>query len=490
MHLPYGEHTLTIIAKDTAMNSTEHRVHFSLVEEKKSFSIFSNKEVLFRKDGNVMPLYCTAIGNVISKNWSCIISDNMGKVHYEDSVNFLTAGYCKGFKWDGNSQTTNERVPLGIYTLSISCSDSLGGTYTQRQEFVVNEDAVNSYLVQEADYSKQLSVDSLPLRYSFKDGKFYFAMKGYQGKVEGAKLKIKKGNEVFFECEVEDAQNIVWDGCKQDGTSILFTGEKYSAEIELEDEEEKVFATEVKVPLILGEWEGNRRRVIVDSIHFPGYEVDVLKAKQYFTSNGQNLKKTADAVLESLKDGNVLVIVGNANYTTYPDAKKMKSEDELLNDISLKRAEMIKLIFMFYGVSEKQIKVEGNGGKNFVVLPTAKDNWKNRRVEFFIEGRTEEKNEEKVESVNELLEDKTKEDDEMQEDIDEESDDEMQEDINEESDDEIEENMNKESDDEMEKDINEESDNEIEKDIDEESDDEMEEDIDEKSKDEENDEEI
>ena len=79
------------------------------------------------------------------------------------------------------------------------------------------------------------------------------------------------------------------------------------------------------------------------------------------------------------------MIVGNANYTTYPNATRMSLEDALLEDISLKRAQMIKLIFMFYGVSETKIKVEAQGGKNFIVPPNNKESWKNRRVEFFVE---------------------------------------------------------------------------------------------------------
>ena len=60
-------------------------------------------------------------------------------------------------------------------------------------------------------------------------------------------------------------------------------------------------------------------------------------------------------------------------------------EDSLLEEISLKRAQMVKLIFMFYGIDEKQIRVEANGGQASVVAPNDKDNWKNRRVDFFIE---------------------------------------------------------------------------------------------------------
>ena len=135
----------------------------------------------------------------------------------------------------------------------------------------------------------------------------------------------------------------------------------------------------------MGELEENRRRVIVDSIYFAGYEVDVLKGEQYFTSNGKSLKNTAEAILKELGEDRTLVIVGNANYTTYPNATRMSLEDALLEDISLKRAQMIKLIFMFYGVSETKIKVEAHGGKNFIVPPNNKESWKNRRVEFFVE---------------------------------------------------------------------------------------------------------
>ena len=50
-----------------------------------------------------------------------------------------------------------------------------------------------------------------------------------------------------------------------------------------------------------------------------------------------------------------------------------------------KRAEIVKKILVFYGIQEKCIKIKSNGGKNPIVQPNSHDNWKNRRVELFIE---------------------------------------------------------------------------------------------------------
>ena len=379
-HLPYGKHSITIIAKDSALNRTEMQLDFELVKDPFKFLVFSNKEILFRKDGNVIPLYYTAIGNVSSEYWSCAIRDDNGVLHYSDNIRQEKKGYCNGFRWDGISQVTNQRVPVGSYTVSISCSDSLGATYTQIGNFVVSEDLnenITPYISEEPDEE--------PLRAVFRDGAFHFEMKYYKGAIEGAKLNIKKGDDVVFECDVENAKDIVWNGCNNEGVPVISTSDEYLASVVFEDEENTELSVNIKAPLILEESENNRKRVIIDSIYFPGYEVDVLKADQYFTSNGQSFKKLAEALQKTLKKDDVLVIVGNANYTTYPDKTKMFYEDSLLEEISLKRAQMVKLIFMFYGISEKQIRVEANGGQASVVTPNDKDNWKNRRVDFFIE---------------------------------------------------------------------------------------------------------
>lgn len=387
-HLPYGEHTVTIIAKDSALNSTEKNLKFKLVKDPFRFSIFSNKEVIFNKDGRIMPLYFTAIGDVSSDTWSCSIKDGDGKEHYSETIHLGKSSYCKGFSWNGLSQITKTKVNTGAYTVSISCSDAIGNSYTQTEQFIVSE---GGYAGQDSTIpTPQIfnfnSSASQSLQYSFKDGAFHFAMKGYDGSVEGASLNIKKGEELVFKTDVENAKDIIWDGNNLNEEYILSTGDEYRAEVIFDDEEEaSVFASDVKVPLILGELEENRRRVIVDSIYFAGYEVDVLKGEQYFTSNGKSLKNTAEAILKELGEDRTLVIVGNANYTTYPNATRMSLEDALLEDISLKRAQMIKLIFMFYGVSETKIKVEAQGGKNFIVPPNNKESWKNRRVEFFVE---------------------------------------------------------------------------------------------------------
>ena len=61
-----------------------------------------------------------------------------------------------------------------------------------------------------------------------------------------------------------------------------------------------------------------------------------------------------------------------------------KEKDELIM-LAEKRAEIVKKILVFYGIQENRIKIKSNGGENPIVQPNAHDNWKNRRVELFIE---------------------------------------------------------------------------------------------------------
>ena len=53
------------------------------------------------------------------------------------------------------------------------------------------------------------------------------------------------------------------------------------------------------------------------------------------------------------------------------------------------RVKIVKKILVFYGLPEDKIVVIANGGDNYEVEPNSLENWKNRRVEFFIETKEE-----------------------------------------------------------------------------------------------------
>lgn len=382
VHLSYGDHEITIIALDSAMNRSELSLGFTLKKNPFNYSIFSNGEVLFRKDGSVKNLrYC--VNGVQSNFWETTIKDDKGIVHYSEDLSLHENGYCKIFEWNGFSENLKNKVSEGVYTVFVTCKDAEGSSYTQSEQFVVSEEKTRvEYIVKEV-------MNEQPLSVFFEDNAFHLKMAGHYGKIQGAKLVIRKGKSLVFSSDVENAQDIIWNGFNNDGAYVFSTGDEYEARIEGVQGEE--FFSNIKVPLIFGKLENGRKKIISSLIYFSGYEFDALKQDQYFSSNGQSMKKISEVILKALKPNDTLIILGHANYTTYPDKQEMMHEEKELKDISLKRANAIKQLFMFYGVPEKKIKIEGCGGKAFLVPPDSKDNWKNRRVEFFIESNEEAK---------------------------------------------------------------------------------------------------
>ncbi|MGP1415728.1 MAG: hypothetical protein ACTTJ6_07385 [Treponema sp.] len=375
-YLPYGRHEIMIIAKDTAMNRREVYLDFELKKNPHDFSIFSNKEVVFKKDGSVKPLQYCGIG-VQSNFWKATIKDSNGIVHYSEEVDLGKNEHSKVFEWDGFSENLNKKVNEGFYTIFLTCKDAEGSTYTQSDQFAVSEEKTKvEYIVKNVSNIPPISV-------SFRDDTFHLKMRDYYGKLDGAKLNIKKDDKIIFSTDILNAQDIVWDGFDEDGNYLLSTGDEYEASVEGLSENE--FYSKLKAPLIFKKLDNGRKQIVASSIYFSGYEVDALKQDQYFAPNGQTMKKITEVILRALKPQDTLVIVGHANYTTYPNIQKMFYEKDALKDISLKRANAIKQLFMFYGVPERKIKIEGEGGDSFVVAPNSEDNWKNRRVEFFIE---------------------------------------------------------------------------------------------------------
>lgn len=288
-----GEHSITIVAKDSALNSSERTIHFSILKEIPNFTIFANDELIYKKDGSVKPYRFVGIG-AHSEYWKASVTRSNGKELFTQEC--FTDGYCTPFEWDGSAQGTEEKVEEGIYIASVSCKDAEGALVTERIEFAVRKDEHKVQLV---------AFD--------KDG-------------------------------------------------VDFDGEK-----------------------VFGNLVDNRRRILVEPIYFVGGDFDLLNEEKYFIENAASLKKAAMAVIKLLKDGQTLIIAGHANYTTYPDIELMKQEDAILKRLSRNRAEIVKRVFMLYGLEEEKIKIEALGGSSLFAAPNSEQRWKNRRVELFVE---------------------------------------------------------------------------------------------------------
>ena len=289
----FGEHDITIIAKDAALNSSKTIVTFSILKEIPNFTIFSNDELVYKEDGSVKPYRFVGIG-ARSDYWkACIIGED-GKEIFEQECH--TQEYCMPFEWDGISKDIGERVEEGNYTAVVSCKDIEGEVVKQSVNFSVRKEKGNVELI-----------------------------------------SLKKNKPELYERQ------------------------------------------------IFGKLIGKRRRILVEPIYFVGGDFDLMNEEKYFIANATSLKKAAMAVIKLLKDGQTLIIAGHANYTTYPDASLMKKEEAILKRLSRNRAEIVKRVFMLYGLEAEKIKIEALGGTSLLASPDSEERWKNRRVELFVE---------------------------------------------------------------------------------------------------------
>jgi len=299
--LPLGKHSITIIAKDCALNTAEKTFYFSILNEIPHFSIFSNDDLIYKQDGSIKPYRFVGIG-AKSKYWKARIIGQNGEELFVDERNEWDD--LKPFEWDGISKLTQERVDEGSYTAIVSCKDIEGNLFSQQSQFCVQKEELR------ADLNNATLKEEIP---------------------------------------------------------------NFGQEDEISEDD------------IFGELINKRRRILVEPIYFVGGDFDLLNEEKYFIENAASLKKAALAVMKLLKDGQTLVIAGHANYTTYPDDELMQKEDIILEKLSKNRAEIVKRVFMLYGLEKEKIKIEALGGSALLAPPNSDERWKNRRVELFVE---------------------------------------------------------------------------------------------------------
>ena len=381
--LSLGKHELTLIAKDCAGNTCEARILFKVEDYPFHLSIIGNEGVTFKEDGSVKPFYYAGTG-AQSKLWKTAIYDEEGVEHFSGVFSSDEPVYCRRFEWNGTSKITQEKVKDGTYTVVLLCKDDAGNELKQNERCTVSYERADT---RSGFYGKAEMPEHSALTCSFSNGVFNLKL-NRKYTVKTAVLKVRHEDKQLCETDIEDTQNIIWDGYDSNGRFRLSTGEEYNFVLETtnEQDEEEIFSSHFRTPLIFeDDGEKNRKKVIAKPIYFVGNDAGLLSDNGYFIQNAANLRKIAQAILKQLDKDDVLILAGNANYTTYPNRSLMKKEEAVLLELSRNRAEIVKKAFIFFDIPENRIKIEANGGAQLLVAPDSKDNWKNRRVEFFIE---------------------------------------------------------------------------------------------------------
>ena len=381
-NLPLGRHEISVTARDSAGNEATASAPFILAEHPFNFSIFSNEGLTYGKNNEVKPFYYIGFG-IQSRFWRTSICDENGVEHFSDTFNADEDGFCKRFEWNGVSQTTHQQVPEGRYSVFLSCRDDEGKEIEQIAKFFVSSGQSGAlYTTNDKEDSKGPHLSG-----TFSDDTFTLRLVNYKNAVQDAVLTVLHKDRKLYKASVDDVKNMTWDGYDEAGKFALSTGEEYTFVLETNDgaDEPQIFLASVSSGLICIAESDSRKKVVVAPIYFDANDSEVFSLNQYFKENAASIRKSTEAVLKQLGQNDFVIIEGHANYTTYPNQRLMNSEKAELIALSKNRADIIKRVFMLYGIPENRIRIHGNGGERFLVKPNAKDSWKNRRVELFIE---------------------------------------------------------------------------------------------------------
>lgn len=379
-HLNIGMHEIKVIGKDCAGNTAEKSLYFDVEEYPLKLEILPvTKEVVYYLDNTISDFQYIGTG-VAGIAWKTNIMDSSNQIHFSMEYKAVKDVTCPLFIWNGISSLTNQKVPDGIYFAEILCNDLSGNSFSEVVPFKVTTE-----IAKDENYGKPPFVSG-----RYEENKFILNLINYPDKVASALLMVYKENQLLYEKEVDVLNDIIWDGTDNSNNFVLSTCEDYDFILKVINDggDESCFSSTMQTTLVCDEISEINKRIIIDSIYFDGNESEILTDSRFFFKNAKVVQKIIALLSEQIsKNDDILIIAGNANYTTYPNEKLMKAEQQELIQLSSDRAEAIKKVLVLYGFPESRVVIKANGGDSFIALPNSKENWKNRRVDFYINSK-------------------------------------------------------------------------------------------------------
>jgi flagellar hook assembly protein FlgD/outer membrane protein OmpA-like peptidoglycan-associated protein len=182
------------------------------------------------------------------------------------------------------------------------------------------------------------------------------------------------------------SERIIWNGLSDSG-ELVQAASDYNFVFTIRDQlgnsrtVEKPIAVDVLVIR-----EGDKLKIRIPSITFPPNSADLSKVEDpaKAAKNEQVLERLAQILTKySSYD---FRIEGHANLVYWNDPVKGAAEEkEVLQPLSLARADAVKAALVKLGLKAERISVAGLGGSNPVVpFSDLENRWKNRRVEFIL----------------------------------------------------------------------------------------------------------
>ncbi|MFP4534495.1 MAG: FlgD immunoglobulin-like domain containing protein [Spirochaetaceae bacterium] len=182
-------------------------------------------------------------------------------------------------------------------------------------------------------------------------------------------------------------RTIVWDG-RSDDDELVQAAVDYTAEYTVVDEYGNSTTIEDAIPVdILVMPDGDRLRIMIQSIHFAGFSSDLFESDtETLEDNLQTIRRLAE-ILNKYDDRDI-VIEGHAAHLLHEPEAQRREQEQVLLPLSRDRATEVMQALIILGVDRERMEVVGYGGARPEVPHTNYDElWKNRRVEFLLEAR-------------------------------------------------------------------------------------------------------
>ena len=201
--------------------------------------------------------------------------------------------------------------------------------------------------------------------------------------------RTNSARRVFFEQTGTESlpQNWVWNSKGSNG-DLVQSAMEYRFILSVNDvfnnntTEEGIINVDVLVRN-----EGGRIRIIVPALIFPANESDLsLITDEDDIRNNRRVLRLIGRVLNRLDDY-LITVEGHANPTTRPNSQARNNENPALRKLSQERAEaVVDYLEANYGINRERLSIMGIGGdKPIVNWNDPEENWKNNRVEFYLE---------------------------------------------------------------------------------------------------------
>lgn len=318
-------------------------------------------------------------------DWTAEIRDEGGDAVVQETYQ----NQVRNFTWDGTNEA-GEVVPDGEYVYVIYSEDAAGNRTVREIPLLVGDLGPPM-----REQMPDLSIEVEPKPFS-PDGdgvddtvRITLGVESPNDLRRWSLRIIDPRGDLFrsYSGSGRPRRTIVWDGRSNDG-ELVQAAVDYIAEYSVTDEFGNTSTLEEAIPVdILVIPDGDRLRIMIQSIHFAGWSYDLFETDaETLDDNLKTIRRLAE-ILNKYPDRDI-IIEGHAAHLLRGEEAMRQEQQETLLPLSRNRALEVMRALIILGVDRERMEVIGYGGSRPVVPHTNLDElWKNRRVEFLLQAR-------------------------------------------------------------------------------------------------------